>query len=62
VTRRTDAEGAEILATQAEVEVLQRRIDGALLAVFVNKWRLETIRRKFPDLMLAALPAGSTDR
>jgi peptide chain release factor 3 len=62
VARRTDAEGAELLATQAEVEVLERRLDGALLAVFVNKWRLETIRRKFPDMMLAPLPAGSVDR
>ncbi|MEJ3651643.1 peptide chain release factor 3 [Actinomycetes bacterium KLBMP 9759] len=62
VTRRTDAEGAELLARQAEVEVLERRADGALLAVFVNKWRLETIRRKFPDMTLEPLPAGSTDR
>ena len=62
VARRTDAEGAELLATQAEVEVLERRLDGALLAVFVNKWRLETIRRKFPDMTLAPLPAGSVDR
>lgn len=62
IARRTDAAGAELLANQAEVEVLERRIDGALLAVFVNKWRLETIRRKFPDLELAPLPAGSTDR
>ena len=62
VTRRTDAAGAEQLNGQAEVEVLERRSDGALLAVFVNKWRLETIKRKFPDLTLDALPAGSTDR
>ena len=62
VARRTDAAGAEILAKQAEVEVLQRRTDGVLLAVFVNKWRLETVRRKFPDLELAPLPAGSGDR
>jgi len=61
VARRTDAEGAELLATQAEVEVLERRLDGALLAVFVNKWRLETIRRKFPDMMLEPLLAGSVD-
>jgi peptide chain release factor 3 len=62
VTRRTDAAGAELLGTQAEVEVLTRRADDALLAVFVNKWRLETIRRKFPDMMLEPLPAGSSDR
>ena len=62
VARRTDPAGAELLATQAEVEVLERRQDGALLAVFVNKWRLETIRRKFPDMTLEPLLAGSVDR
>jgi peptide chain release factor 3 len=41
---------------------LERRQDGALLAVFVNKWRLETIRRKFPDMMLQPLLAGSVER
>ena len=41
------------------VEVLTRRADGALLAVFSNKWRMETIRRKFEDLVLESLPAGS---
>jgi peptide chain release factor 3 len=58
VTRRTDAEGAAALAAQSEVEVLTRRADGALLAVFSNRWRLETVRRKFPDLVLDELPAG----
>ena len=62
ITRRTDAAGAEQLGGQAEVEVLERRSDGALLAVFVNKWRLETIKRKFPDLTLQPLLAGSVER
>jgi peptide chain release factor 3 len=62
ITRRTDAAGAELLASQSEVEVLTRRADGALLAAFSNKWRLETIRRKFPDLVLDPLPAGSGAR
>jgi peptide chain release factor 3 len=62
VARLTDAAGAELLSSQAEVEVLERRQDGALLAVFVNKWRLETIRRKFPDMMLEPLLAGSVER
>ena len=47
-----------MLAGQSEVEVLRRRADGALLAVFSTKWRLETVRRKFPDLTLEPLPAG----
>ncbi len=62
VTRRTDAAGAEVLASQSEVEVLTRRADGVLLALFSNKWRLETVRRKFPELMLDPLPAGSDAR
>jgi peptide chain release factor 3 len=62
ITRRTDAEGAGLLARQAEVEVLERRADGALLAVFVNRWRLETIQRKFPGMTLEPLPAGSAGR
>jgi peptide chain release factor 3 len=26
--------------------------------VFSNKWRMETVRRKFDDLVLEPLPAG----
>ncbi|GAA0940590.1 peptide chain release factor 3 [Pseudonocardia zijingensis] len=59
IARRTDEAGAELLAGQSEVEVLTRRADGTLLAVFSNKWRMETVRRKFDDLVLEPLPAGS---
>ncbi len=62
VARLTDAEGAPVLDRESEVEVLTRSVDGALLAVFVNKWRMETVRRKHPDLMLEPLLAGSVDR
>ncbi|MEN3301330.1 MAG: peptide chain release factor 3, partial [Pseudonocardia sp.] len=55
----TDAEGEQALASQSEVEVL-RRTDGTYLAVFSNKWRLDIVQRKFPDIMLEALPAGTT--
>lgn len=60
VARLTDAEGAAVLAAQSEVEVLTRS-DGALLAVFASRWRLESVRRRYPDLMLEAMPAGSVD-
>jgi peptide chain release factor 3 len=59
IARRTDEAGAELLKGQSEVEVLTRRADGVLLAVFSNKWRMETVRRKFEDLVLEPLPAGS---
>ena len=62
VTRRTDEAGAGQLTGQSDVEVLTRRADGALLALFSTKWRLETVRRKFPDLLLDPLPAGSDGR
>jgi peptide chain release factor 3 len=61
IARRTDAEGAAALAGQSEVEVLRRRADGVLLAVFSTKWRLETVRRKLPDVTLDPLPAGTAD-
>jgi peptide chain release factor 3 len=48
-----------LLAGQSEVEVLRRRADDVLLAVFSTKWRLETVRRKFPELTLQPLPAGA---
>jgi peptide chain release factor 3 len=59
LARRTDAEGEQALASQSEVEVL-RRSDGTYLAVFSNKWRLDIVQRKFPDVLLEALPAGTT--
>jgi peptide chain release factor 3 len=62
VARLTDPAGAEQLAGQSDVEVLTRRADGALLAVFSTKWRLENIRRKLPDVTLDPLPAGTAVR
>jgi peptide chain release factor 3 len=62
IARRTDPAGAEALVGQSEVEVLRRRSDGVLLAVFSTKWRLETVRRKLPDITLEPLPAGTAAR
>jgi peptide chain release factor 3 len=62
IARRTDPAGAEALVGQSEVEVLRRRSDGVLLAVFSTKWRLETVRRKLPDVTLEPLPAGTAVR
>src|SRR5579859_4872230 len=58
LARRTDAEGARVLAGQRGAEVLTRRHDGALLAVFTDKWRLGQIQREHPDLLLEPLIAG----
>jgi peptide chain release factor 3 len=50
----TDAAGREILRTEANVEVMTRVRDGALLAVFPHRWRLRTIAGRHPDLRLDA--------
>jgi peptide chain release factor 3 len=58
LARRTDAEGARVLAGQRAVEVLTRRHDGELLALFSDKWRLGQVRREFPGVLLEPLIAG----
>jgi peptide chain release factor 3 len=58
MARRTDAEGARGLAGQRAVEVLTRRHDGALLALFSDKWRLGQVQREHPDILLEPLIAG----
>jgi peptide chain release factor 3 len=37
---------------------LTRRHDGALLALFSDKWRLAQVRREHPDIALETLIAG----
>jgi peptide chain release factor 3 len=58
LARRTDVPGAEALRGQRSVEVLTRRLDGALLALFSDKWRLGQIERDKPDIVLEPLIAG----
>jgi len=58
LARRTDAEGIRALAGLRSVEVLIRRHDGAILALFSDKWRLGQVQREYPDIMLEPLIAG----
>jgi peptide chain release factor 3 len=58
LARRTDAEGTRALAGQRAVEVLARRHDGALLALFSDKWRLGQVQREHPEILLEPLIAG----
>src|SRR5580693_872194 len=60
LARRTDPEGARILAGQRATEVLTRRHDGALLALFSDKWRLGQVRREHPDILLEPLIAAES--
>jgi peptide chain release factor 3 len=59
IVRRTDADGAEALAGQRGIEVLTRRLDGALLALFTAQWQLNIVQREHPGLRLDALLADA---
>jgi peptide chain release factor 3 len=54
LARRTDAEGRDRLRGQRAVEVLARS-DGVLLAVFSDRWRLQSVQRDLVDILLAPL-------
>ncbi|GAB0103819.1 peptide chain release factor 3 [Nocardia sp. JMUB6875] len=58
LARRTDAESAEELSRQRGVEVFTRT-DGAILALFSDKWRLQYISKEMPKLTLEVLVAGA---
>ncbi len=58
LARLTDEAGAEALRGARGAEVLTRRLDGALMALFADKWRLSAIQRDNPGLRLEPLLAG----
>jgi peptide chain release factor 3 len=59
LARRTDAESAPELSRQRGVEVFTRAADGALLALFTDKWRYQYIAKELPHLLLAPLVAAT---
>src|ERR1700683_2831532 len=59
LARRTDADGARALAGQRAVEVLTRRHDGAVLALFSDKWRLGPGQRGDPGILPEPVVAWS---
>ncbi|WP_412520894.1 peptide chain release factor 3 [Actinomadura madurae] len=60
--RITDKESAETLNGRRGVEVLTRALDGSLIAIFVDKWRVRAVEREYPDLTLTPmLAAGVPD-
>ncbi len=61
LARLTDEDGITALAGARGAEVLTRRLDGALLALFADKWRLNAIKRDNPSLKLEPLLAGSAE-
>ena len=58
LARLTDEAGMEALKGARGAEVLTRRLDGALLALFADKWRLNAIQRDNPSVKLKQLLAG----
>ena len=61
IARLTDEAGIEVLKGARGAEVLTRRLDGVLLALFADKWRLSAIQRDNPSLRLDPLLAGTAD-
>ena len=61
LARLTDEDGVTALAGVRGAEVLTRRLDGALLALFADKWRLNAIKRDNPTLKLDPLLAGTAE-
>jgi peptide chain release factor 3 len=61
IARLTDEAGIEALKGARGAEVLTRRLDGVLLALFADKWRLNAIQRDNPSLRLDPLLASTTE-
>lgn len=59
LARRTDEAGAAGLKGAVGIEVLTRRLDGELLALFPHKWRLQAVAQNNPDMLLAPLVADT---
>jgi len=58
LARLATADDAALLAGRNGVE-LARRSDGVLLALFPDVWRVRSLQREIPDLVLEPLPAGT---
>ncbi|MFI0352794.1 peptide chain release factor 3 [Actinomadura sp. 9N407] len=56
--RITDKESVEGLTGRRGVEVLTRALDGSLIAIFVDKWRMRAIEREQPELTLTPMLAA----
>jgi peptide chain release factor 3 len=61
IARLTDEGGMEALKGARGAEVLTRRLDGALLALFADKWRLNAIQRDNPSVRLDPLLASTAE-
>jgi peptide chain release factor 3 len=61
IARLTDETGVAALAGARGAEVLTRRLDGAMLALFADKWRLNAIQRDNPSVRLDPLLAGAAE-
>ncbi|HZZ46762.1 MAG TPA: peptide chain release factor 3 [Pseudonocardia sp.] len=60
LARRTDEDSAEQLNQESGIEVVTRRGDGALLALFPHIWRLRSLTAIHPELRIDPLIADTT--
>jgi peptide chain release factor 3 len=58
IARRTDDDGEAALAGERGTEVLTRNLDGARLALFSDRWRLNAVVRDHEGVRLDPLIAG----
>ncbi|HVF19792.1 MAG TPA: peptide chain release factor 3 [Mycobacteriales bacterium] len=59
LARATDRAAVAVLDRERGVEVLERSIDGVLLALFPDVWRLNGVQRQHPHLALSPLVAAA---
>ncbi|HWG62558.1 MAG TPA: peptide chain release factor 3 [Streptosporangiaceae bacterium] len=59
LARRTDADGGDRLRAERGTEVLTRRLDGVLLALFADKWQLRAVQRENSGICLEPLVADA---
>ncbi|MEO3805166.1 peptide chain release factor 3 [Nonomuraea sp. B1E8] len=60
LARRTEAASVPLLAGRRGAEVLQRGRDQALLALFTDQWRMRSIMRESPGIVLEPLIADTS--
>ncbi|HEY1180587.1 MAG TPA: peptide chain release factor 3, partial [Phytomonospora sp.] len=59
LARRTDADSAEKMKRAPGTETFVRARDGVVLAAFLNKWRMQTVKTDYPGITLEPLLADA---
>jgi len=59
LARRTDTDSAEKMKRAPGTETFVRARDGVVLAAFLNKWRMQTVKTDYPGITLEPLLADA---